>query len=320
MKPVILVTGGTGLVGNAINRQQTEGYDWVFVGRFLSLTSDYSVVQNYFRHRRPKYVIHLAARVGGLYKNARSKLQMYQDNMTINDNVLRACAEFNVEKVVLCLSTCVYPDKIEYPFEEASLHNGPPHPSNEGYAYAKRMLEVQARLYNEMSSATAPKFLSVIPTNIYGPHDNFNLEDSHVIPGLIHRCYLAKRDNQPFVIRGTGKAIRQFIHADDIAHFILRVLFEMQPADMPHGMILAPPPETEVTIGDVVTAIAEAFEMPASSIQYDDSFSDGQIRKTASNGLLQRCFPEDTNHFRDLKDGIKSTVEWFKTNYEHARK
>jgi GDP-L-fucose synthase len=319
--PVVLVTGGTGLVGNAIRKyiQNTNtNYAWHFVGRDLPLTGAYTAVDKYFSIVRPRYVIHLAAQVGGLYKNARSKLQMYQDNMTINDNILRACAQFNVKKVVLCLSTCVYPDKIDYPFEESSLHNGPPHLSNEGYAYAKRMVELQARLYNQLPNA--PKMLCVIPTNIYGPHDNFNLEDSHVIPGLIHRCYLAKRDNTPFTIRGTGKAIRQFIHADDIAHFIIRVLLEKDPSDMPHGVILAPPPDTEVTIGDVVNAIAEAFEMPPDSIQYDPSFSDGQIRKTASNKLLQQLFPEDVNHFQDLKTGIKSTVEWFKTNYAFARK
>ena len=107
----------------------------------------------------------------------------------MNDNVFEACREFGVGKLVSCLSTCIFPDKTSYPIDETMVHNGPPHPSNEGYAYAKRMIDVLNRAYAQEFGLP---YTSIIPTNIYGPHDNYHLEDSHVIPGLIHKMYLAK--------------------------------------------------------------------------------------------------------------------------------
>ena len=315
MRCSILVTGGTGLVGQAIRKISPANAEWHFVGsQELDLAGEYATVSDWFALHCPTHVIHLAAKVGGLYKNVSEKLSMYQENMRINDNILRACAEHNVEKVVICLSTCVFPDQIEYPFVEWQLHNGPPHPSNEGYAYAKRMAEVQARLYNEANKNL--QMMCVIPTNIYGPYDNFHLEDSHVVPGLIHRCYLAKQQNCDFVVRGTGKALRQFIHADDVAKLIVRTLFELQPKDIPHGVILAP--QGEISIYDVALAIADAFEMPRDRVVWDSSYSDGQLRKAADNALLLRHFPDAT--FKDFRQGILETVQWFCKNYALARK
>lgn len=324
---VVLVTGGTGLVGRALEEVSktllTENVQhrlrWVFIGSQLNLaTNYYSHTRNVFEAYRPWAVVHLAAKVGGLYKNTRERLDMYRDNMNMNDNVMRACQEFEVKRVVLCLSTCVFPDKIEYPFDETQLHNGPPHTSNEGYAYAKRMLELQARLYNEANPNM--NCMCIIPTNIYGPHDNFNLEDSHVIPGLIHRCYLAVKENKPFVVRGTGTAVRQFIHSRDIAVCIARTLLELEPKDIPNGMILAPDTQTEYTIGDVVKLIAAAFGLPEYRIEWDTSYGDGQPRKTASNKLLQSHFPDTVSGFIPLEEGIPATVKWFQENYEQARK
>lgn len=119
----------------------------------------------------------------------KNNLHMYQDNMTINRNVLEACHEVKVKKLVSVLSTCIFPDKIEsYPFDESVVHLGPPHTSNEGYAYAKRMLDVESRLYCQQYGVD---YVSVIPTNIYGPFDNFHLEDAHVVPALIHNTSIA---------------------------------------------------------------------------------------------------------------------------------
>merc|ERR1712137_379559 len=108
------------------------------------------------------------------------------------------------------------------------VHNGPPHTSNEGYSYAKRMIDVQNRIYHRQYGC---KFTSVIPTNIYGPHDNFNLEDSHVIPGLIHKCYLAKKNNTPLTVWGTGSPLRQFIYSEDLAKLFVWVLREYDSVD-----------------------------------------------------------------------------------------
>ncbi|KAJ3111029.1 GDP-L-fucose synthase [Phlyctochytrium bullatum] len=119
----------------------------------------------------------------------RCKAEFFYDNCRMNENVIHTAFEFKVKKVVSCLSTCIFPDKTTYPIDETMIHDGPPHDSNYGYAYAKRMIDVMNRTYYDQYGC---QFTSVIPTNIFGPHDNYNLEDSHVIPGLIHKCYLAK--------------------------------------------------------------------------------------------------------------------------------
>lgn len=149
------------------------------------------------------------------------QVTFYRENMLINDNVMEACRVHGVQKLVSCLSTCIFPDKTTYPIDETMIHDGPPHPSNEGYAYAKRMVDVMNRCYREQYGC---RFTSVIPTNVFGPHDNFSIEDGHVIPGLIHKCFLAKRDGHPFVIWGSGSPLRQFIHSMDLGALLVWTL------------------------------------------------------------------------------------------------
>jgi GDP-L-fucose synthase len=190
----VLVTGGTGLVGKALQRivkllDLDNQEQWVFLSSKDADLRDPAQTELLFSKYKPNYVIHLAAFVGGLFKNIKYKVEFWRYNTIMNENILHYSHKYNVEKVISCLSTCIFPDKTTYPIDETMIHDGPPHQSNEGYAYAKRMIDVQNRLYAEEYGC---KFTSVIPTNIYGPNDNFHLEDSHVIPGLIHKCYLAK--------------------------------------------------------------------------------------------------------------------------------
>jgi len=145
----------------------------------------------------PEYVIHTAGKVGGLLGNMNNKGQFFYENIMINTNVLESARLTNVKKVVSFLSTCVFPDNVKYPLTEDQIHNGEPHNSNYPYAYAKRMLDVQSRAYREQYDCN---YICVIPTNIYGPNDNFNLKNGHVLPSLIHKCYLAKQNNEDFVI------------------------------------------------------------------------------------------------------------------------
>eukprot|EP00879_Flechtneria_rotunda_P031718 GHRR01034672.1.p1 GENE.GHRR01034672.1~~GHRR01034672.1.p1 ORF type:complete len:217 (+),score=36.31 GHRR01034672.1:1324-1974(+) len=205
---VVLVTGGTGLVGRAVQyiteQENNADEQWVFVGSndadLLSIEDTTAL----FDRVKPTHVLHLAAQVGGLFANMRAKVEFWRNNIIMQDNIFQACKNSKVQKLVSCLSTCVFPDKTTYPINETMVHNGPPHFSNEGYAYAKRMVDVQNRLYQEQYGCN---FTSVIPTNIFGPHDNYDLQDSHVIPGLIHKCWLAKANNKPFTILGSGKPL-----------------------------------------------------------------------------------------------------------------
>jgi GDP-L-fucose synthase len=191
----VLVTGGTGLVGKAIesvvNEEGIPNESWFYASsKDADLRNKESTVA-LFERIKPTHVIHLAAMVGGLFRNLTYKVEFYRENVLINDNVMECCRDFKVVKLVSCLSTCIFPDKTTYPIDETMVHNGPPHSSNAGYAYAKRMIDVMNRAYNDQYKCN---FTSIIPTNIYGPHDNYSIEDGHVIPGLIHKTYLAKKN------------------------------------------------------------------------------------------------------------------------------
>jgi len=191
----ILVTGGGGLVGKAIQQVVSESKDdsneeWIFATSKDADLRDYKQTEALFEKHKPTHVIHLAAYVGGLFKNMQYPVEFWNYNAAINNNVLKCAFKFKVKKLVSCLSTCVFPDKTTYPIDESMIHNGPPHDSNAADAYAKRMIDVQNRAYH---SEYGCMFTSVIPTNIYGPHDNWHLEESHVIPGLIHRMFLKKK-------------------------------------------------------------------------------------------------------------------------------
>ena len=260
-------------------------------------------------------MIHLAANVGGLYKNMNQKLNMLEDNMQMNYHVLKCCYEFDVEKVISCLSTCVFPDKTTYPINEDMLHDGPPHFSNDAYAYSKRMLDIYSQMYREQHKKN---FTCVIPTNIYGPHDNYHLEDAHVIPALTHQCYLAKQEGSEFVVRGDGKPLRQFIYSIDLVRLMMWTLEEY---DSNKNLILSVGEKDEVSIGDVAKEIAKAMDYEG-HIKFDDSFANGQHKKTADNSRLVREL-EKTGYsfnFTPLEKGIGESVQWFLENFSKCRK
>jgi len=257
----VLVTGGSGLVGKAIERK-VQGGRFLEMGiQFVFLSSKEADLRNItetrqiFEQYNPTYVIHLAARVGGLYKNLVSKVEMLSENLSINQNVLQCCHEFGVTRCVNVSSTCAFPNEIaNYPLKEEDMHSGPPHPSNEGYAYAKRVSEVLMRAYNEQYGH---RYVTVIPTNVYGPHDNFDIEDAHVVPGLIHKCYKAKLQGTNLTICGSGKPLRQFIFSDDLAELLLWTLLQYTGSD---SLILAPDRVDEVMISDLACLIAQSMK------------------------------------------------------------
>jgi GDP-L-fucose synthase len=314
MNNILLVTGGSGLVGNAIQYCVKEKYNDFFSKTFYLSSKDadlnnFEDTLNIFEKIIPTHVIHLAANVGGLYKNLYNKVEMFETNMLININVLRCCHKLNVDNLICCLSTCIFPDKTTYPIDETMLHNGPPHYSNNAYAYAKRMLECQCSYYNENFKR---KYKCVIPTNIYGPYDNYNLVNAHVIPALIHKCYISKQENKPFVIKGSGKPLRQFIYSKDLAELILWTMFHYNDLD---SIILSVSEKHEISIKDVALTIAKEFNYD--NIIFDSSFEDGQYKKTASNEKLMKLY---NYKFTPFNIGIKESVSWFIRNFDNCRK
>ncbi|EPB69888.1 NAD dependent epimerase/dehydratase family protein [Ancylostoma ceylanicum] len=283
---VVLVTGGTGLVGKAIEQivnteEQRANEKWLFIGSKDCDLSDLAATRKLFEDVRPTHVIHLAAMVGGLFHNLAHNLQFFRKNMAINDNVLSMCHEFDVVKCVSCLSTCIFPDKTTYPIDETMVHLGPPHDSNFGYSYAKRMIDVLNRGY---AQDYGRKYTSVVPCNVFGPHDNYNLQSSHVLPALIHKTFIAKKEGKP--------------------------LEEVDP------IILSVSEEDEVSIADAVKAIVKAFDFQG-EVKFDTSKADGQLKKTASNAKLRRCLPDF--RFTPFEQAIKESVDWFVKNHESAR-
>ena len=307
-----MVTGGTGLVGSAIKKISSSypNYSFVFISSKDCNLTNFQETTQIFDKIKPNYVIHLAANVGGLFKNINQKVKMFEDNLMINYNVVKCCYDFNIKKLVAVLSTCIFPDKVSYPITEEMLHEGPPHNSNEGYAYAKRMLEIHIKKYREQYHKD---FICVSPCNIYGPHDNFNLEDSHVIPALIHKCYIAKKENTKFIIKGDGSPLRQFIYSEDLGELILKIL---EKNNISYSNIILSP-EKEYSIKELGENIKEAFNY-RKEIEFNTEFSNGQYRKNVSNLKLLELFPDFK--FTSLEYGIRETISWFINNYETCRK
>ncbi|XP_060070476.1 GDP-L-fucose synthase-like [Ylistrum balloti] len=311
-KKVVLVTGGSGLVGNglklALARDSTLERDdekWIFVSSKDADLMDKDATVKLFEKHKPTHVIHLAAMVGGLFRNLKYNLDFLRCNTIINDNVLHTCQEKKVKKVVSCLSTCIFPNKTTYPIDETMVHNGPPHDSNFGYSYAKRMIDVYNRAYKAQYDCN---FTAVIPTNVYGPFDNFNLEDGHVLPGLIRKVYYAKKDNTDFTVWGTGSPLRQFIYSVDLGALIIWVLRDYPEVD---PIILSVGEEDEISIKDAAEMVVDAMEFKG-NVVYDTTKSDGQYKKTASNAKLRKYRPDF--QFTPPQQAIKETVKWFEEN------
>lgn len=315
-KSVVMVTGGSGLVGAAIkdyveSGNKRENEEWVFLSSKDGDLRDRKDTDAIFAKYKPTHVIHLAAKVGGLFANMSQKVEFYRENTLINDNVMENCRINKVEKLVSFLSTCIFPDNTTYPIDETMLHNGAPHQSNEGYAYAKRLIDTMNRAYAEEYGCN---FTSIIPTNIYGPHDNFNIQNGHVIPGLIHKCYLAKKNNTPFTIWGSGSPLRQFIYSLNLAELTVWVLREYH---RPDPITLSVDESAEVSIKDVALAVANAMKFEGEVI-FDKDKADGQFKKTACNKKLRSYLPD--YRFVSIEEGIQKSVDWLIENYDKARK
>ena len=298
-----ILTGAGGLVGSKVKA------DFRIDGKDQLDLRDFQATLDYFTEHEADTVIHCAAKVGGVMANMSYMGEFFYDSMAMNLNVLEAARRSGVRKVVSFLSTCIYPDNVKYPLVENDLHMGEPHESNFGYAYAKRMLEVQSRAYRKQYGVN---YVCVVPTNIYGPNDNFNLEGGHVVPALIHKCYLAKKNNTPLVIWGSGKPLREFVYSEDMGKLI-----NWAALDYEEETPIIFSNSEEISIKELVEAVVEAFDFQGEII-YDETKPEGQYRKPTDNSKLRSYLPDF--EFTPIKEGVKKTVDWFVENYEDCRK
>ncbi len=296
-----LITGGKGLVGSALQSDFKPATQDVDLLNFDSIV-------NYITENQIDSIIHCAAKVGGIKANTEHLADFYTENITMNSNLLQAAHQCGVKKVVSFMSTCVFPDDAVYPLTPDQIHKGEPHPSNFAYAYAKRMLEVQSRAYREQYDCN---FVTVIPCNIYGPNDNYDLESGHVIPSLIHKCYMSKQCNTYMEVWGTGKPYREFIYSKDVAYIAQWVL---ENYDDPEPLIISP--DEEISIATIAQEIAWRMEFDGKIIF--NNKRDGQFRKPSDNSKLKSLLPD--YKFVPIEVGLKKSIDWFIKNYEECRK
>ena len=296
-----LITGGKGLVGSAIEsdfKPSRQQVDLMHVDNII----------RYITSNKIDSIIHCAGRVGGIKANSEKPAEFFYENIIINTNVLEAARATGVEKVVSFLSTCVFPDKATYPLTIDQIHTGEPHTSNYAYAYAKRMVDVQSRAYRQQYGCN---FVTVIPCNIYGPNDNFNLDSGHVIPSLIHKCYLAKQNNTDLEVWGTGSPCREFLYSHDAGNI---AKWALKNYDEPDPLILSP---------DEGTSVATIASLVAYHMKFDGNIiyngkQDGQYRKPSDSTRLGELLPD--YRFESISTGIEKSVKWFIDNFKDARK
>ena len=298
----VLVTGGYGMVGSAMESQ-------IKLSRETCDLTNPKQTHKLFQLIKPDGVIHCAGKVGGIGGNSNYKGEYFYDNLMINTNVIESARKAGVKNLVAFLSTCVFPDKVKYPLTVDQIQLGEPHESNYPYAYAKRMADVQIRAYREQYGIN---YTSIIPSNIYGPNDNFSLEHGHVMPMLIHKLYLAKKNKTDFTVWGSGKPLREFVYSKDIAKVAEWALFNYEGTD---PLIISG--DEEISIKDLVGLLVDEFKFKGKVI-FDKTKPDGQLRKPSDNSKIKELMPDFK--YTPFEKGIKETVNWFIENYDEARK
>jgi GDP-L-fucose synthase len=300
----ILVTGGTGLVGSRF-----IGDDYIKVGSNDINLLDQHSIEYFLDDKEINGIIHCAARVGGVKGNMEYPGEFTYENLKMNTGIIEEARKAGINKLIAFSSTCVFPDKVEYPLTPDKIHLGPPHSSNYGYAYAKRMAEIQMQSYREQYGVN---YFSVIPCNIYGPADNYHLEDGHVLPSLIHKFHLADISGSDVTIWGSGSPLREFIFSEDVAD-LTRILFDSYTGGIP--VILSS--GKEISIKEVVEIISDEFNFKGKII-WDLDKPEGQFRKPSDNSIIRSIAPDFK--FTPIEEGIHKSVTWFKDNYPNVRK
>jgi GDP-L-fucose synthase len=295
----VLVTGGSGFLGKSLQKAQPS---WTYLSSKQCDLTNQKQTFEYFQDNKPKAVLHLAARVGGIRDNMKNQGEFYYQNTMINTNVLEASRAAGVKRVLSSLSTCAFPDRLwYYPFHEEDLFSGPPAVTNFSYGMTKRALHSQSLAYRQQYKLNYSTFS---PSNIYGPGDHFGKEGSHFVAALVYKIANAS-DGDRLKFWGTGLPLRQQLYVDDLCG-IIPVLLEKHNTSEP--IIVAP--NENLTILEMVKTLAEQ-----SNKKIRVSFSgetSGQFRKDGSNVKLKSLL--GNYNFTTFKEGVMKTYEWYLKN------
>jgi len=299
----IFVAGHRGLVGSAITRRlQAEGYSNLLLRPRSELDlTDALAVRGFFDAERPEYVFLAAAKVGGILANDSYPADFIRDNLAVQLNVIDSAWRAGVKKLAFLGSSCIYPKHAPQPMNESHLLTGPLEPTNEWYAIAKIAGIKMCQAYRKQYGFNA---ISLMPTNLYGPGDNFDLKNSHVLPALIRKFHEAKQRGDASVeIWGSGTPKREFLHVDDLADasvFLMKNYDETEIVNVGVG--------EDVSIAELADLVREVVDFPG-DLRYDRTKPDGTPRKLLDVGKLHGL---GWKAGIGLRDGIRSTYAWFK--------
>jgi GDP-L-fucose synthase len=301
----LFVAGHRGLAGGAVLRAlHRRGHQDILTRTRQELDlENTAAVRDFLKANRPDVVIIAAAKVGGIRANDRYPVEFLRQNLLIQNNLISGSHEAGVKKVIFLGSSCIYPKFAPQPITEEALLTGPLEPTNEAYAIAKitgiKLCQAYAREYNA-------NFISVMPTNLYGPGDNFDLEKSHVLPALLRKAHEAKlRGDKELVVWGSGTPRREFLHCDDLADALL---FLLERYDDPE--IINVGWEKDVTIRELAELVCEIADF-SGTLRFDPGKPDGTPRKLLSTAKLRKLGWEPKI---SLRDGIRETYRWYLDN------
>jgi GDP-L-fucose synthase len=298
----ILIAGARGLVGSAIVRRLEKlGYDnLLLIDRKRVDLTEQADVRKLFEVERPEYVFLAAAKVGGIIANETLKADFIRINLSIQSNVIESAWKTNVKKLLFFGSSCIYPKNCPQPIREEYLLTGPLEETNDAYAIAKIAGIKMCQSFNEQYGT---RFISVMPTNLYGPNDNFDPETSHVLPAMIRKFHEAnKRGDSKVILWGSGSPRREFLHVDDLADAAVFLMNVYEGTDIVNIGI-----GEDIAISELAEKIKFAFGYDG-KLAWDASKPDGVSRKLLD---VSRLHQMGWNHSVDLENGIRSTVEWY---------
>ncbi|MBC8485148.1 MAG: GDP-L-fucose synthase [Bacteroidetes bacterium] len=306
------IAGHTGMVGTAILKNLVDkGYsNLVFTPHSDFDLTDQRTVQAFFKTERPEYVIVAAARVGGIIANNTYRAQFIYENLMIQNNIIHAAYQFGVNKLLFLGSSCIYPRDCPQPIKEEYLLNGKLEYTNEPYSVAKIAgLKMCENYYQQYKC----NFISVMPTNLYGPNDDFNLETSHVLPALVHKLHEAKiRGGSSVEVWGSGTPKREFLYVDDCADACVHIFEKLSAAKLYSQGIshINIGSGKDISIADLVELIADIVGYDY-DIKYDQTKPDGTPRKLLDISRLNLLGWQSKT---DLSEGIQKTYNWYKDN------
>lgn len=303
----IFVAGHRGLVGSAIVRAlKKAGYHNIILRTHAELDLlNQSAVRNFFEKEKPEYVFLAAAKVGGIMANKTYPADFIRDNLAVELNTIDAAYRNGVKKLLFLGSSCIYPRLATQPITESELLSGPLEETNRAYAVAKIAGIVLCESYNKQYGTD---FISVMPTNLYGPQDNFDLETSHVLPALLRKFHEAKEASADTItLWGTGSAQREFLHVDDLADACLFLMGAYSGSD-----IVNIGTGEDLSIKEVAERIRDIVGYTGTII-WDNSKPDGTPRKLLDVSKLHTL---GWHHQIPLDEGLKTTYEWYRTNHE----